>query len=887
MSELLQTRFRVEGMDCASCANKIDTAVRRMPGVSDVSVSVTAGTMTVHHSPDGDIEAIGRKVSGLGYDARPIPPKVVSAPSNVVEHIHGPNCSHEHHDHGDGHEHAGHQHVHVHGADCSHDHGSHSHDHGHSHNDDHGHDHHGPKPVAAATDGQTRFRVAGMDCASCASKIDTAVRRLPGVEDVSVSVTSGTMTVKHAADADLRAVEKQVSGLGYSITPIIKTAKPSAPIHSGGHDHSNHSHAGHDHGSSPRSTEVEGLHGHDHGPNEGPWWRSRKGRLTILAGASLVVAYGIGHLFPAIQTYAFIAAMLVGLVPIARRAIMAARAGTPFSIEMLMTIAAVGALIINATEEAAAVVFLFLVGELLEGVAAGKARDSIRSLTALVPKTALLEEGGKTREVPAETLAVGSVILVRPGDRISADGIIVAGESSVDEAPVTGESVPVRKVVDDNVFAGTVNGDAALRVRVTAAAEDNTIARVVRLVEEAQESKAPTERFIDRFSRYYTPGVVLVAALVAIVPPLVAGGVWGEWVYKGLAILLIGCPCALVISTPAAIAASLSAGARRGLLMKGGAVLEGLGKLTAIAFDKTGTLTEGKPKVTDIVPFGRGGEEVLRLAAALEAGSSHPLAVAILGKASEDGIEAPAATDAKALGGKGVTAIVDGVEVFLGSPKAAAERVTLSMANSQKITALNDEGKTVSVLVVGDVLAGAIAMRDEPRADAVEGLKALTDAGIKTVMLTGDNKRTATAIGAKLGIEVRAELMPEDKQRIVGELKKEGFTVGKIGDGINDAPALAAADVGIAMGGGTDVALETADAAVLHGRVGDVALMVDLSKRTMSNIFQNITIALGLKAVFLVTTVLGITGLWPAILADTGATVLVTMNALRLLRPIR
>lgn len=297
--------------------------------------------------------------------------------------------------------------------------------------------------------------------------------------------------------------------------------------------------------------------------------------------------------------------MLVGLIPIARRAFMAARAGTPFSIEMLMTIAAVGALIINATEEAAAVVFLFLVGELLEGVAAGKARDSIKSLTNLVPKTALLEEGGKTREVPAEVLAVGSIILVRPGDRISADGVIMSGESSVDEAPVTGESVPVRKVIGDNVFAGTVNGDAALRVRVTAAAEDNTIARVVRLVEEAQELKAPTERFIDRFSRYYTPGVVVVAALVSIIPPLLVGGEWSEWIYKGLAILLIGCPCALVISTPAAIAASLSAGARRGLLMKGGAVLEGVGRVTAVAFDKTGTLTEGKPKVTDVIPFGR------------------------------------------------------------------------------------------------------------------------------------------------------------------------------------------------------------------------------------------------------------------------------------------
>ncbi|MGV1754144.1 heavy metal translocating P-type ATPase [Agrobacterium sp. CG674] len=728
---------------------------------------------------------------------------------------------------------------------------------------------------------QTRFRVEGMDCASCAAKIDTAVRRMSGVEDVSVSVTSGTMTVSHDTTSDLAAIGRQVTGLGYDATQIPSgaAAKPEvAHEHGPGCSHDHHEHQ------KPEQASVEGLHGHAHGPSTGPWWNSKKGRATILAGATLAVAYGVGHLFPAIQIYAFTLAMLVGLMPIARRAFMAARAGTPFSIEMLMTIAAIGALAINATEEAAAVVFLFLVGELLEGVAAGKARDSIKSLAALVPKTALLEEMGQTREVKAETLAIGSVILVRPGDRISADGVILSGESAVDEAPVTGESVPVNKGPDDLVFAGTVNGNAALRVRVTATAEDNTIARVVKLVEEAQEKKAPTERFIDRFSTYYTPAVVAIAALVAILPPLFLGGDWNEWIYKGLAILLIGCPCALVISTPAAIAASLSAGARRGLLMKGGAVLEGLGKLTAVALDKTGTLTEGKPVVTDIVPFEFAQADILPLAAALETGSSHPLALSILAKAREDGITIPSATDAKALGGKGVTAVVEGQEIFLGSPKAANDLIAIPQQHLKTITALNDEGKTVSVLIAGGQLAGAIAMRDEPRTDAVQGLAMLKESGVKIIMLTGDNKRTADAIGQTLGIEVCAELMPEDKQRIVGELKSEGYVVGKVGDGINDAPALAAADIGIAMGGGTDVALETADAAILHGRVSDVAHMIALSKRTMRNIRQNIAISLGLKAVFLVTTILGITGLWPAILADTGATVLVTINALRLLR---
>ncbi|MGO7905966.1 heavy metal translocating P-type ATPase [Rhizobium leguminosarum] len=760
---------------------------------------------------------------------------------------------------------------------------------------------------------ETRYRVGGMDCAACASKIDTAVRRVAGVADVSVSVMAGTMTVRHDGSSDLKVIEKKVTGLGYSVAPLAGSAAPahiqgSQHRHDHGHDHRDHAghdhdhavhdherhdHAGHshdhashdhDHPHDHGEKEIEGLHGHDHAPMAGPWWQSRKGRLTILSGAALVAAYTVGHLVPAIASYAFIVAMLIGLVPIARRAVMAAFSGTLFSIEMLMTIAAVGAVIINAGEEAATVVFLFLVGELLEGVAAGKARESIQSLTGLVPKNALLEDNGQTREVPAESLAVGATIMVRPGDRISADGIIISGESAIDEAPVTGESTPVRKGVDAVVFAGTVNVDAVLRVRVTAAAADNTIARVVKLVEEAQESKAPTERFIDRFSRYYTPGVVVVAALVAVVPPLLFAGPWDEWVYKGLAILLIGCPCALVISTPAAIAASLSAGARRGLLMKGGAVLETLGKVTIVAFDKTGTLTEGRPQVTDIISFGLSEAQVLSRAAVLEQGSSHPLALAILNRAKADGVPVPPAFELEALPGKGVSGKVGGETLDLLSPPAARERGTLSAEQDAPIAALNDEGKSVSVLLVNGVAAGLIAMRDEPREDAEAGLAALKSAGVKAMMLTGDNKRTAAAVAGMLGIDWRGEMMPEDKQRVVGELKRQGFVVAKVGDGINDAPALAAADIGIAMGGGTDVALETADAAVLHGRVGDVARMIELSKRTMRNILQNITIALGLKAVFLVTTIAGITGLWPAILADTGATVLVTINALRLLR---
>jgi Zn2+/Cd2+-exporting ATPase len=711
--------------------------------------------------------------------------------------------------------------------------------------------------------------VDGMDCASCAQKIDTAVRRIAGVADVAVSVTSRTMTVSHAGESRLDGeIRNQVSRLGYRIAPAdnaeISPADRTAT------------------GAEAETTPT----GHAHARNEEAntaWWRRPGTQLTLFCGVALAAAFLAGLAVPQYEQLFYGLAMLVGLVPIARRAFSAAMAGTPFSIETLMTIAATGAVFIGAVEEAAVVILLFLIGELLEGIAADRSRASIRGLADLVPKRARVERAGRVEEIAADTLAMGDVILVRPGDRIAADGEILSGSSSVNEAPVTGESMPRAKEPGDSVFAGTVNGDAVIRVRVTATAEDNTIARVIKLVEEAQETKAPTERFINRFSRYYTPGVVAFAALVAILPPFTAGEPWLEWVYKGLAILLIGCPCALVISTPAAIAAALASGARRGLLMKGGAALEGAGSLQAIAFDKTGTLTEGRPEVTDIVGFGAEAREVLRLAAALEQGSSHPLALAVLNRAAEESVAIPEAQDSAALGGMGVRGIVEGRAVLFVSPKAAAGHGEVSPEQQRAFAALNDQGKTVSVLLVDGVIAGAVAMRDEPRTDARSGLARLTARGIRTLMLTGDNRRTAEAISRALGIEVQAELLPQDKSRVVKALQADGLRVGKVGDGINDAPALAAADIGIAMGGGTDVALETADAAILHGRVGDVAAMVELSRDTMANIRQNISIAIGLKLVFFATTILGITGLWPAILADTGATVLVTANAMRLL----
>ena len=550
---------------------------------------------------------------------------------------------------------------------------------------------------------------------------------------------------------------------------------------------------------------------------------------------------------------------------------------------MLVSLAAIGAVAIGEAAEGAVVVFFFAVGELLEGVAAGRARAGIQALAALAPKTALLLDGAQPREVPADALQVGQTVQVNPGARVPADGTILTGTSSLDDSPVTGESVPVVKGPGDAVYAGSINTDGTLHLRVDKAAADNTIARIIHMVEEAEGSKAPTARFIDRFSRYYTPGVVLVSALVALVPPLFFGGLWHDWLYKGISLLLIGCPCALVLSVPASITSAISAGTRRGLLIKGGGALETIGSVRTIAFDKTGTLTAGRPRVTDIVGDQVGRAEVLRLAAAVESGSSHPLAKAITAAAQQEGMTIPAAQGAQALPGKGASATVEGRALSVSSPRHAAELAPLSPALLSTITAFEEQGRTAVVLLDGATPLGVLAIRDEPRPDARAALARLKDLGIQTVMLTGDNTRTGQAIGRDLGLDVQAELLPEDKLRLIASYKAQGG-VAMVGDGINDAPALAQSDVGIAMGGGTDVALETADAALLRERVSGVADLVALSRATMGNIKVNIAFALGLKAIFLVTTLLGYTNLWMAILADTGATALVTANALRLLR---
>jgi len=714
-----------------------------------------------------------------------------------------------------------------------------------------------------------RFRIQGMDCASCVSKIETAVKRLDGVEAARVGLQTGTLTVDLADSASGETVEKTVAALGYGIARQAPGDAPARPD-------PGRAGAGHAHEEQP-----SGALQSDHGETiDGPWWRSSKGVLVIATGVMTALAYVIHLVLPSGTGYAFLVAAAIGTAPVARRAFMALRMGSLFTIEMLMTIAVVGAIAIGATEEAAIVVFLFAVGELLEGVAAGRARSGIRALAKIAPQTAMLETAAGVVETPVARIAVGSIVVVRPGDRVPADGVIVSGKSALDESALTGESVPRSRAAGDTVMAGSINTEAVLRVRVDKPAGDTLIARVVRLVEEAADAKAPSERFIERFARWYMPLICLLALAVALVPPLLWQAPWQVWIYRALTLLLIGCPCALVISTPASIASALAAGARRGLLVKGGGVLEAIGRVKHIAFDKTGTLTAGRPVVTDIIVFGAGQEnDLLRIAAAVEAHSSHPLAVAIVGAARERMIDF-AAVDSEVLPGKGIRAEFEERTITIG----AAGRLDVTRRDVLDCAAaLEAEGKSISVILANEEPIGLIALRDEPREDAIAGVRAVKELGLAPIMLTGDNRANAEAVGRIVGMAVRAELLPEDKLAAIRQLTADGG-IAKVGDGVNDAPALAAATVGIAMGSGTDVALEAADAAVLNNRISDVAGLVRLSRRTMAVIRQNVAIALGLKAVFLVTTIFGLTGLWIAILADTGATVLVTLNALRLLR---
>ncbi|HHR6141934.1 zinc/cadmium/mercury/lead-transporting ATPase [Providencia alcalifaciens] len=736
----------------------------------------------------------------------------------------------------------------------SHDSSSHEHSHddkSHAHDDDETSHQHGSccNSAPAANDdveptqtAKQRFSwiVRGMDCPSCAAKIENAITQIREVAQAKV----------------LFATEKLVVDADKDVTAIVRS-----------------------------TVEAAGYELHDVGSNSAastPPSLLSEAKPVIILAILMAISWGLEFVNPQLGNVAFILTTLFGLYPIARKSLRLIRTGSPFAIETLMTVAAVGAIFIQATEEAAMVILLFMLGEMLESYSAGRARRGVSALMALVPEDAVLIKDGQKTSVPVAQLRPGDIIEIAPGGRLPTDAVLVSGFASFDESALTGESVPVERSAGEKVAAGCLSVDKAVQMEVVSEQGQNAIDRILQLIEEAEERRAPIERFIDRFSRIYTPIIMLISALVIVIPPLFFSAAWDTWIYRGLTLLLIGCPCALVISTPAAITSALATATRRGALIKGGAALEQLGTVTTIALDKTGTLTEGKPHVTDVVPVeGMSESELIRITASVEVGSHHPLAKAIVNKAEELSITVEEALERKALAGKGVEGSFNGKQVLVSAPSRVEPPL-----NSQwqaKVEALEAQGKTVVVTLEDNHVIGLTALQDTLRSDAADAMEMLKSLNVNAVMLTGDNPRAASAIANQLGMEFRAGLLPEDKVTAVMELNRNHNTM-MVGDGINDAPAMKASSIGVAMGGGTDVALETADAALTHNRLTGLPEIVALSRATRKIIRENITIALGLKAVFLVTSLLGITGLWVAVLADSGATALVTANAVRLLR---
>ncbi|WP_422840244.1 zinc/cadmium/mercury/lead-transporting ATPase [Aeromonas veronii] len=731
-----------------------------------------------------------------------------------------------------------------------------AHDHKHEHEHEHGHDMPPADPLVAPAQGNSRhsWQVMGMDCPSCARKIETAVSRVSGVQQARVLFATEKLVVDLAPGLSPDPVTAAVLAAGFQLKgaqantahTITKEATRQSPL-------------------------LTTL---------GKYWQPLSLASLMLVAALLPKEFG---------QPLFTLATLWGLWPISRKAWALTKSGSPFAIETLMTVAAVGALFLGETAEAAMVLLLFMLGEHLEAYAAGRARAGVTALMALVPDKALrirtAAEGEVQEEVAADELRPGDIIEIAPGARLPADARLLDELGAFDESALTGESIPVERRQGDKVPAGSLAADRVLRLEVVSEPGNNAIDRILHLIEEAESQRAPIERFIDRFSSWYTPAMMLIALLVVLVPPLAFGQSWDEWIYRGLALLLIGCPCALVISTPAAVTSALAAATRQGALIKGGAALERLAHIDTVAFDKTGTLTLGKPQLTELVSLnGQPEAELLALAAAIEQGSHHPLARAVVANATEQGLTLAEARDLRALPGMGVEGRINGELWQLLAPSRVA---ALNMEQQTRIASLEQRGKTVAVLCQSSdaqaLPVALLALRDQIRPEAAAALQELNRLGLNSIMLTGDNPRAAEAIATELGMGWRAGLLPENK---VEEIAKLASTrkVAMIGDGINDAPAMKRASIGIAMGGGTDVALETADAALTHNQLGGIAAMIRLSRAALANIHQNIALALGLKAIFLVTSLLGITGLWIAVLADTGATALVTANALRLLR---
>ncbi|SEO90270.1 Cd2+/Zn2+-exporting ATPase [Amphibacillus marinus] len=704
------------------------------------------------------------------------------------------------------------------------------------------------------------YRVEGFSCANCAGKFERKVKAIPGVEDAKVNFGASKISV--FGHVSVEELEKAGSFENLK----VRADKPK---------------------------QVSQQTVEEKQEEEVPFYKKYS---TLLYSATYLI---LGYLSSSINgednlltVLLFLASMLVGglsLFKVGFQNLLRFE----FDMKTLMTVAVIGGAIIGEWGEVALVVILFAISEELERFTMDKARNSIRSLMNIAPKEALVRRNGQELMIHVDNISVGDIMIVRPGQKIAMDGVVISGHSSVNQAAITGESVPIEKEIDDEVFAGTLNEEGLLEVEITKLVEDTTISKIIHLVEEAQGERAPSQAFIDKFAKYYTPTIMVVATLVAVLPPIFFDGSWEAWVYQGLAVLVVGCPCALVISTPISIVSAIGNAAKKGVLVKGGIYLEEIGSLQAIGFDKTGTLTKGIPAVTDyqVLNDQIAKKELFSIITALEYRSQHPLASAIVKMAEMERIKYAniQVDDFTSITGKGVKGIINGITYYIGSPKLFKElsSITFDMKFEKGVIELQNEGKTAMIVGTETEILAVIAVADEVRDSSEEVIQQLHKAGIKeTIMLTGDNQGTANAIGRHVGVsKVLAELMPEDKLDHIKKLREKYGKVAMVGDGVNDAPALAASTVGIAMGGaGTDTALETADVALMGDDLRKLPFTVKLSRKALNIIKANIGFAITIKFIALLLVIPGWLTLWIAILSDMGATILVALNSMRLMR---
>ncbi len=760
----------------------------------------------------------------------------------------------------------------------AHKHDSHGHDHDHSHSHAHASDsccapaepaqsaapaaaccgtHTAPdiqpaaqlgKPSISADGVQTPIRIMQMDCPTEEGLLRKKLGGMPGVTGLEFNLMQRVLTVTHAPK-EIEPILAAVRSLGF--TPEIANSASSQE--------------------EPTPEPVK------------PWWPLAFAGAAAIA-SEVVEWTGLPTWMAAVL--ALVAVLACGITTY-KKGWIAIRNGN-LNINALMSIAVTGALFLGQWPEAAMVMVLFTIAELIEAKSLDRARNAIRGLMQLTPERAtVLQADGNWQDVAAKSVAVDARVRVKPGERIALDGKIVSGRSAINQAPITGESLPVEKAEGDPVFAGTINESGSFEYTVTAAANDSTLARIIHAVEEAQGARAPTQRFVDQFARIYTPVVFAIALAVAILPPLLMGGDWFTWIYKALVLLVIACPCALVISTPVTIVSGLAAAARQGILVKGGVYLEEGRKLKWLALDKTGTITHGKPAQTDFVVLSGMNETELRsLAASLAGRSDHPVSKAITEAAKRDNVALRNVDAFEALPGRGTKGVIDGMPFYLGNHRLIHEQGRCSDALEARLSALEEQGKTVILLADEHEVHGMFAVADTVKVSSRQAIAELHDLGIKTVMLTGDNAHTAKAIAAQVGIdEARGDLLPEDKLKAIESKVGLGGSIGMVGDGINDAPALARADIGFAMGAaGTGTAIETADVALMDDDLRKLPRFIRLSRHTHAVLVQNIVLALGIKAVFLVLTLTGAGTMWMAVFADVGASLLVVGNGLRLLR---